>query len=81
MFDRRHLTHLYSSHLTPCPASFAHFDSFNIYPSQTEATTAAYKDESSDSENHDAYLERMKAEGEVRDSEDGRHIQELCPPA
>lgn len=38
---------------------------------QSENTTVAYKDESSDEENHDAYLERMKAEGEDRDSEDG----------
>lgn len=37
---------------------------------KSESTTAAYKDESSDSENHDAYLERMKAEGEDKDSED-----------
>lgn len=40
---------------------------------QSENTAAAYKDESSDSENHDAYLERMKAEGEDKDSEDGTH--------
>ncbi|KAL5477341.1 hypothetical protein EMCRGX_G024130 [Ephydatia muelleri] len=37
---------------------------------KSENTAAAYKDESSDSENHDAYLERMKAEGEDKDSED-----------
>ena len=31
-----------------------------------------YKDDDSSSSDHDAYLERMKAEGEDRDSEDGR---------
>ena len=36
---------------------------------------ASYDDGSSSDSSHDAYLERMKAEGEERDSEDGELTQ------
>ena len=35
-------------------------------------TVVTYNDEDSSEEDYDPYLERMKAEGEERDSEDGR---------
>lgn len=34
----------------------------------------AYDDDLSSESDHDAYLERMKAEGEERDSEDGKFL-------
>lgn len=36
----------------------------------------SYKDDGSSGSDHDAYLERMKAEGEDRDSEDGNVLLE-----
>ncbi len=36
-----------------------------------QVSKASYDDGSSSDGGHDAYLERMKAEGEERDSEDG----------
>jgi structure-specific recognition protein 1 len=40
--------------------------------SKVKANNVRYKDEGSSGSEHDAYLERMKAEGEDRDSEDGK---------
>lgn len=37
--------------------------------------TRSYKDDGSSGSDHDAYLERMIAEGEDRDSEDGNPYQ------
>ena len=43
--------------------------------SKVKTGNVRYKDDGSSGSEHDAYLERMKAEGEDRDSEDGNTYQ------